>query len=109
MIPPEVQPLTLGDLLYTGNGQTLIFEHTWVDLVRSIAARDQLALHGLYMRTHGVVFTWIAQIARDWEAAEDLTLDVFDDVWRTVTGGRKRNPCSFMSAASRSGMPSGAH
>jgi RNA polymerase sigma-70 factor, ECF subfamily len=57
VIPPEAQPLTLGDLLYTGNGQTLIFEHTWVDLVRSIAARDQLALHELYTRTYGVVFT----------------------------------------------------
>jgi DNA-directed RNA polymerase specialized sigma24 family protein len=84
VIPPEAQPLTLGDLLYTGNGQTLIFEHTWVDLVRSIAARDQLALHELYTRTYGVVFTWITQIVRDWEVAEDLTLDVFHDVWRTA-------------------------
>jgi anti-sigma factor ChrR (cupin superfamily) len=82
--PPESQPLTLGDVLYANNGQALVSEHTWVGLVRSIAARDQRALHALYSQTYGVVFTWITRIVGDWETAEELTLDVFHDVWRTA-------------------------
>ena len=84
MAPPESQPLTLGDVLYANNGQALVFEDMWVGLVRSIAARDQLALHALYTQMYGVVFTWIARIDSSWEAAEDVTLDVFHDVWRTA-------------------------
>ena len=84
VIQPESQPLTLGDVLYANKGQALVSEHTWVGLVRSIAARDQHALHALYSQTYGVVFTWITRIVSDWEAAEDLTLDVFYDVWRTA-------------------------
>ncbi|HEY7539958.1 MAG TPA: sigma factor, partial [Methylomirabilota bacterium] len=84
MLPYESQPLTLGDLLHAGNGQAVVCEDTWVDLVRSIAGRDQLALQALYTRTYGVVFTWITRIVGDWGAAEDLTLDVFHDVWRTA-------------------------
>jgi RNA polymerase sigma-70 factor (ECF subfamily) len=83
--PPESQPLTLGDVLYANNGQALVSEHTWVGLVRSIAARDQRALHALYSQTYGVVFTWITRIVGDWETAEELTLDVFHDVWRRAS------------------------
>jgi DNA-directed RNA polymerase specialized sigma24 family protein len=84
VVPPASQPLTLGDLLHAGNGQAVVCEDTWVDLVRSIAAGDQLALHALYTRTYGVVFTWITRIIGDWDAAEALTRDVFHDVWRTA-------------------------
>jgi DNA-directed RNA polymerase specialized sigma24 family protein len=84
VIPPESQPLTLGDLLYANKGQALVSEQTWVGLVRSIAARDRRALHALYTQTYSVVFTWITQSVSNWEVAEDLTLDVFHDVWRTA-------------------------
>lgn len=51
-------------------------------LVQFIAAGDQLALHALYERSHRVVFTLIMRITRNRETAEELTLDVFYDVWR---------------------------
>jgi len=56
-----------------------------VGLVQSIAARDPRALHALYTRTYGVVFTWIMPVVKNWETAEDLTLDVFHDVWRSAS------------------------
>jgi RNA polymerase sigma-70 factor (ECF subfamily) len=57
-------------------------ETQWVGLVRSIAAGDQPALRALYDRSHRIVFTLIVRITNDRETAEELTLDVFHDVWR---------------------------
>jgi DNA-directed RNA polymerase specialized sigma24 family protein len=84
MAEPDSQRTTLGHLLYASKTRLPVSEDTWVGLVQSIAARDQLALRALYARTDGVVFTWIMGMVRSWETAEDLTLDVFHDVWRTA-------------------------
>lgn len=51
-------------------------------MVQSIATGAQLALHAFYERTHRVVYTLVARIAGNRETAEELTLDVFHDVWR---------------------------
>ncbi len=53
-----------------------------MSLVRSIAAGDQQALRALYERTHRLVFTLALRISSDRESAEEVTLDVFHDVWR---------------------------
>jgi DNA-directed RNA polymerase specialized sigma24 family protein len=81
----ESRPALLGDVLYANNTQVLVSEHTWVGLIQSIAERDQLALHALYARMHAIVFTWIMQFVGDQETAEELTLDVFSDVWRKAS------------------------
>jgi RNA polymerase sigma-70 factor (ECF subfamily) len=73
---------TLGDLLYAERSCALILESDWVCLVESIAAGDQQALRALYERTHRIVFTLVMRICGDREMAEELTLDVFHDVWR---------------------------
>lgn len=75
----------LGDVLYGNNAQVLVSEATWVSLLQSIARGDQLALHRLYVRMHGIVFTWIIPFVSDREAAKELTLDVLHDVWRTAS------------------------
>src|SRR5262249_11176360 len=54
----------------------------WVALVQSIAAGDQLALHSLYDQTYRIVFTLIVRITKNRDTAEELTVDVFHDVWR---------------------------
>lgn len=51
-------------------------------LLAGIARGDQLALHGLYERTSRLVFTLVLRITRSRETAEELTVDVFHDVWR---------------------------
>jgi RNA polymerase sigma-70 factor, ECF subfamily len=74
-------PSTLGDLLYADEA-THPAEKEWGDLVRSVAAGDQVALHALYERAHRVVFTLTLRITGNRETAEEVTLDVFHEVWR---------------------------
>lgn len=73
---------TLGDLLYADTTKVRVPEEDWVGLVRSIAAGDQQALDLLFERTHRIVFTLMMRLIGNREAAEELTLDVFYDVWR---------------------------
>jgi RNA polymerase sigma-70 factor, ECF subfamily len=78
----ESSPATLGDVLYPDKSKGVVPEADWVRLVSAIAGGDQLALHALYERTHRLVFTLIVRITANRETAEELTLDVFHDVWR---------------------------
>ena len=81
----QVSPATLGDVLYA-KSKAPVSEQDWAMLVQSIAAGDQLALHALYERAHRVVFTLIMRITANRETAEELTIDVFHDVWRRASG-----------------------
>ena len=51
-------------------------------LVQGIAAGDQNRLRELYERSHRLVFTLALRICGSRERAEEVTLDVFHDVWR---------------------------
>jgi len=75
-------PGTLGDVLYAGMSTAPLSEEDWVALVRAIAAGNQVALHGLYERSHRLVFTLVMRITASRKMAEELTLEVFHDVWR---------------------------
>jgi len=74
-------PATLGDVLYS-KPRTQAPEQDWAALVQSVAAGDQPALHALYERAHRPVFTLIMRLTANRETAEELTIDVFYDVWR---------------------------
>jgi RNA polymerase sigma-70 factor (ECF subfamily) len=76
---------TLGDLLYADVAKTRISERDWVELIHSIAAGDQVALLALYERSHRIVFTLITRMTGNRHAAEELTIDVFHDVWRRAS------------------------
>jgi len=73
---------TLGDILYADKSKVRVSEDEWLQLVRAVAGGDQRALHSLYEQTHGIVFTLIVRITANRETAEEVTLDVFYDVWR---------------------------
>ena len=79
---PGASPGTLGAVLYPRGAQQLVREEEWAALVRSAAAGDQAALHGLYERARRPVFTLAVRITGSRETAEEVTLDVFLDVWR---------------------------
>jgi RNA polymerase sigma-70 factor (ECF subfamily) len=79
--PAEKTPATLGDVLYA-KSKAPVPEQDWTTLVQSIAAGDQLALHALYEMAHRLVFTLIMRITANRETAEELTIDVFHDIWR---------------------------
>jgi RNA polymerase sigma-70 factor, ECF subfamily len=88
--PPSKDPRdsdagTLGELLYADRAKIPVSEEEWVGLVRSIAAGDQRALQALYERTHRIVFTLSMRITNSRETAEELTVDVFHDVWRRAS------------------------
>jgi RNA polymerase sigma-70 factor, ECF subfamily len=80
----QKSPTTLGDVIYA-NSRTGVAERDWAALVRSIAAGDELSLHALYERAHRPVFTLLMRITANRETAEELTLDVFHDVWRRAS------------------------
>jgi RNA polymerase sigma factor (sigma-70 family) len=72
-------PKTLGDVLYSGgSSQALVSEKNWVRL----ADGDVSALHALYERAHRPVFTLMLRLTSNRETAEELTVDLFDDMWR---------------------------
>lgn len=73
---------TLGEVLYANVSKAPVSEADWVALVRSVAGGDQGALHALYERAHRAAFTLIMRITANRETAEEVTLDVFHDVWR---------------------------
>jgi RNA polymerase sigma-70 factor (ECF subfamily) len=81
----QMAPATLGDVLYA-KSKAPVPEQDWAALVQSIATGDQLALHALYERAHRVVFTLMMRITANRETAEELTVDVFHDVWRRASG-----------------------
>ena len=80
-------PLTkkLGDILYADKAKSRVSEDEWLKLIRAIAGGDQGALHSLYEQTHRIVFTLIIRITMNRETAEEVTLDVFYDVWRKAS------------------------
>jgi RNA polymerase sigma-70 factor, ECF subfamily len=77
-------PSTLGDVLYA-KSTAAVPEQDWAKLVQAIAAGDQPALHALYERAHRPVFTLIMRLTANRETAEELTVDVFHDVWRRAS------------------------
>jgi RNA polymerase sigma-70 factor (ECF subfamily) len=81
-VSAEREAKTLGDVLSAKSAKPPTSEKYWLGLVQSIAAGDQLALHALFAQTHRLVFTLIVRITSNRETAEELTLDVFHDVWR---------------------------
>jgi len=73
---------TLGDVLYANPAKVPVSEAEWVALVQAIAVGDQLALQSLYGRVHRLVFTLAMRIVRSRESAEEITVDVFHQVWK---------------------------
>jgi RNA polymerase sigma-70 factor, ECF subfamily len=82
--PEPASPSTLGDVLYA-KSRIVEPERDWAKLVQSIAGGDQLALHALYERAHRPVFTLMMRLTANRETAEELTIDVFHDVWRRAS------------------------
>ena len=74
-------PATLGDVLYADSTIAQESEETWAALLQAVAARDSKALHALFERTHRIVYTLVLRLTGSPETAEELTLQVFYDVW----------------------------
>ena len=78
-------PATLGDVLYA-KPKAVERSRSWAALVPIDRRGDQTsALHALYERAHRPVFTLIMRLTANRETAEELTIDVFHDVWRRAS------------------------
>jgi RNA polymerase sigma-70 factor, ECF subfamily len=80
--PQDESSSTLGGLLYADPSKARVPESEWALLLERVAASDQQAFQALYERCHRLVYTLALRIARNRETAEELTVDVFHDVWR---------------------------
>ena len=60
-------------------------------LVARIGGADITALEALYVRYHARIFRFIVRMVRDEAAAEDLTNEVFVDVWQHARGFEARS------------------
>jgi RNA polymerase sigma-70 factor (ECF subfamily) len=69
-------------VLYANTSEQPVLEDEWTELILAIAQGNEAALHELYERTHRIVFTLSYRIAKDSLTAEEITLDVYHDVWR---------------------------
>jgi RNA polymerase sigma-70 factor (ECF subfamily) len=78
-------PKTLGDILFADKSKVRLSEDEWLRLIRAVASGDQRALHSIYEQTHRIVFTLIVRISANRETAEEVTLDVFYEVWRKAS------------------------
>jgi RNA polymerase sigma-70 factor (ECF subfamily) len=83
--PGDASHPTLGELLYADPTKSRVGEDEWIGIVQAIAAGDQSALQALYERTHRLVFTLTMRISGNRATAEELTLDVYHDVWRRAS------------------------
>jgi RNA polymerase sigma-70 factor, ECF subfamily len=76
---------TLEDIICADPSKVRVSEDEWLQLVRAIASGDQRALYCLYERTYRIVFTLIVRVTMNRETAEEVTLDVFYEVWRRAS------------------------
>ena len=76
---------TLGNILYADQSKVRVSEEVWLQLVRRVGAGDQSALYSLYQQTNRIVFTLVVRIVMNRETAEEVTLDVFHDVWKRAS------------------------
>jgi len=81
----ESETRTLGDLLYADDTKARVPERHWIGLVHAVAGGDQHALYALYEQAHRLVFTLMVRITNNRAMAEELTVDVFHDVWRRAS------------------------
>lgn len=75
-------PRTLGDVLYSDGCRIRVAENDWLTTIHSIAAKDLTALRLVYEQTRGIVFTLSLRITGSRDVAEDVTADVFREIWR---------------------------
>ncbi len=72
------------------------------DLIKRIAAKDQLAIRSLYGRHNVRVFRFIVRLVRNEAIAEEIANEVFLDVWRRATKFAHRSTVStWMLAIAR--------
>lgn len=66
-----------------------------MELIRRVGGGDQSALYSLYEQMNRIVFTLVVRIVMNRETAEEVTLDVFHDVWKRASSYDPANGSSL--------------
>jgi RNA polymerase sigma-70 factor (ECF subfamily) len=79
-------------------------ERARLELIHRVAAGDQDALGQLYDSTHRSVFGLVLRILNDPAGAEEVTLEVYTQVWRQAANydPRRGTPSAWMLTIARS-------
>ena len=83
----------------TDGGELLL-----LDVIRRVASADHAALGELYDATSPTVFGLVRRIVGDYSAAEEVTLDVYTQVWRLASDycEAKGTPVTWLLMIARS-------
>lgn len=73
--------MSLGKLLFS-SPKAFPHEHAWVRLVSRVAGGDEAALLELFDASYQLVLMLALRITGRSQSAEDITVDVFEAVWR---------------------------
>ncbi len=76
----------------------------WAAIIRRVAESDQCALGDLYDATSPLVLGLIRRIVEDFPTAEEITLDVYTQVWRLAStySQEKGTPMTWLLMLARS-------
>jgi len=79
-------------------------EQLLLDVIRCVASADQGALGELYDATSPTVFGLVRRIVGDYSVAEEVTLDVYTQVWRLASAylEDKGSPLTWLLMLARS-------
>ena len=79
-------------------------DQEWIELIRKVSEGDQSALATLYDTTNRLVFGLILRIVNDWATAEEVSLDVYTQVWRKADtyDGKRGTPLAWLMTIARS-------
>ena len=79
-------------------------EQLLLDVIRRVASADQGALGELYDATSPTVFGLVRRIVGDYSVAEEVTLDVYTQVWRLASAylEDKGSPLTWLLMLARS-------
>jgi RNA polymerase sigma-70 factor (ECF subfamily) len=84
--------------------QTARAKENWADHIRRIAGGDELGLMDLYDASGSFVYGLALRIAGNAADAEEVTADVFNQVWRRAADfdAEKGNPAAWLSVLTKS-------
>lgn len=79
-------------------------EFDLAELISAIAGGDEVAFAKLYDSTHIWIFGLVKRIVRDSATAEEVTLDVYTQVWKSAPGYHrgKGSPVTWIAMLARS-------
>jgi RNA polymerase sigma-70 factor (ECF subfamily) len=88
----------------SATGEARSEEPDWREYIRRVAAGDREALSELYDQTSPLVYGLALRILRNRADAEEITLDVFTQVWRSAGAydGRRGSVTAWLATLTRS-------